>query len=373
MKIDFRAIANSQIRNLQAYQPGKPIAEVKREYGLKEDPIKLASNENALGPSKLALNAISPALAQIHLYPDGDCYQLKQSLAKAYSISAKQLTIGNGSEHVLELIVKSYLQPGSSAVYSQYAFIVVPLILKAYGINATVTPALNWGHDIDAMINAVDHTTKVLYLVNPNNPTGTYTNENDFVRLMQALPPHVLVVVDEAYKEYMLEQDYPDTLKYLDRYPNLIITRTFSKIYGLAGLRVGYAIASPDITDILHRARAPFSVNLLGAIAAEAALLDKEHVYKTLKMNDEGMKQIVAGLDELQLPYIPSVGNFVCIDVGDGNKVFEALCKKGVIVRPLLPYNMPQHIRVTIGTLKENKLFLNALYSVIKGSDATHF
>lgn len=364
MGLDFYALANKGVSQLTPYQPGKPIAELERDLGITSS-IKLASNENPLGTSPKALQAIRDALEQSHIYPDGACYELKQALAKYLSVDSKQLTIGNGSENILEIIAKAFLNEQSSAVVSQYAFLTIPLIVKSFGATLITAPAVNWGHDVDHLLKAIDATTRVIFLVNPNNPTGTYTNTADFTRFLNAVPPHVIVVLDEAYSEYITADDYPDAMQFLPHHPNLIISRTFSKVYGLAALRVGYAISSPELADILNRARLPFNVNMLAYQAAIAALADQEHVKKTVATNQQGMQQMLEGLNRLQLAYIPSVGNFVTIDVTDGPGVYQQLLLEGVIVRPLKAYDMPRHIRVTIGTAEENARFLIAIEKVM--------
>ncbi len=331
-KPDFRQLANKGIRTITPYQPGKPVEELERELGIKSS-IKLASNENPLGPSPKAMQAAQQALPNVHIYPDGGCYELKQALASHLTVDTSQLTIGNGSENVLELIAKAYLSSADNAVISQYAFLTIPLIIQSFGAEIKVAPAENWGHSVDNMLKAIDEKTRVLFLVNPNNPTGTYTNKQDFTKLMNSVPPHVIVVLDEAYSEFIQEADYPEALSYLAHHPNLIITRTFSKVYGLAGLRVGFAISSPEIADILNRARLPFNVNSAAAKAAQAALLDKEHLRKTIELNKRGKELLIAGLENMKLSYIPSLANFITVDVGDGPAIYQKLLHHGVIVR----------------------------------------
>jgi histidinol-phosphate aminotransferase len=277
------------------------------------------------------------------------------------SITPQQITLGNGSENVLELIVKAYLHKGDTAVISQYAFLTIPILIKSYGAIANVAPASNWGHDIPAMLKAIDAKTRIIFLVNPNNPTGTYTDKAAFELLLSSVPKHILIVVDEAYSEYISSADYPNAIDYLVAYPNLVITRTFSKVYGLAALRLGFAISSPVIADMLNRARLPFNVNSIAASAGSAAIKDQDHVKKTVALNAEGMKQMLQGLQVLGLDYIPSLGNFVTIHVGDAMDVYNRLLQEGVIVRPLNGYGMPQHIRVTIGTQAENARFLQTI------------
>ena len=364
MTIDFRALANSYVRDLTPYQPGKPLEELEREYGINSS-IKLASNENPLGASEQAILAAKHALSKTYFYPDGSCYALKKALSQFLKIPSNWMTIGNGSENILELAVKTYLTQHDTAVISQYAFLTIPIILQSHGVLIKIAPAKQFGHDMQAMINAIDKKTRVLFLVNPNNPTGTYTNQNEFHQLMESVPPHILVVVDEAYGEYINAPDYPDTLSYLARYPNLMITRTFSKAYGLAGLRLGYAISSPEIADMLNRARLPFNVNTIASTAAIAALEDQEHVKKANHINQNGMQYFQKAFDHLKLKYIPSVGNFITLNVGDAVFMYQQLLREGIIVRPLHAYHMPEFIRVTIGTEEQNERFLLTLNKLI--------
>lgn len=364
MKHDFRELANHSIRHLTPYQPGKPIEEVERELGITSS-IKLASNENPLGASEQVMQAATQALRQAHIYPDGGQYELKQALSAYLNLPPEQITVGNGSENILELIVKAYLHRDDSAVISEFAFLTIEILIRAAGANLKVASASQWGHNIDNMIKAIDDKTRIVFLVNPNNPTGTYTNKSDFEKLLASVPPHVVIVIDEAYSEYIDRQDYPQALSYLASYPNLIITRTFSKVYGLAALRLGYAISSPEIADILNRARLPFNVNSIVAKAGCAALQDQEHVVKSVSLNKKGMRQVEDGLKQQNMSYIPSIGNFITIDVGDGKTIYQKLLQEGVIVRPLHAYNMPRHIRVTIGTHEQNERFLTALKIVM--------
>lgn len=363
MDPDFRALANRYIAELTPYQPGKPIEEVERELGISA--IKLASNENPLGASPAAIAAAMNALKKTHFYPDGSCFELKVALAKFLKILPEQLTLGNGSENVLELIVKTYLDCNDTAVISKYAFLTIPLLIKSHGAKAIVVPAKNYGHDIEAMVAAIQDTTRIIFVVNPNNPTGTYTTDADLRFLLKAVPPHILIVIDEAYCEYIAAEDYPDTLALLSQHPNLIITRTFSKAYGLAAMRLGFAVSSPDIADMLNRARLPFNVNTIAEMTARAALLDQQHITRSVELNKLGMKQLKIGLDKLKMKYIPSLGNFITIDVErNAVEVYQQLLHQGVIVRPLGAYDMPTFIRVTIGTSEQNKLFLQALNRV---------
>ncbi len=363
--VDFRDLANSHIRKLTPYQPGKPIEELERELGI-TSAIKLASNENPLGPSPLAILAAQDHLLKSHFYPDGGCFELKKAIAQTFRVLPEQLTIGNGSENVLELIIKSYLTQQSEAIISQYAFLTIPLLIKSYDAELITIPAKNYGSDIKKMIAAVTLNTRIIFVVNPNNPTGTYTNLTELLLLLESIPPNVLVVLDEAYNEYIDLPDYPNSLELLAQYPNLIITRTFSKVYGLAALRLGYAISSPNIADILNRARLPFNVNSIAAHACAAALGDHEHVKRSVQLNKMGMQQLQDGLKKLKVDYIPSVGNFITIHVEkSGYEMYQLLLQQGVIVRPLTAYDLPNHIRVTIGTQEQNERFLNTFQQLI--------
>lgn len=364
MKPNFRTLANIGISQLTPYQPGKPIAELERELGISAS-IKMASNENPLGVSPKALAAMRLALEDSHIYPDGSGFELKQALSQIFGIEPNQITLGNGSENVLEIIGKAYLNEYSSAVISQYAFLTIPLIIQSFGATTLVAPAVNWGHNVDNILNAIQANTKMIFIVNPNNPTGTYTHQADLIKLLNAVPPHVLVVLDEAYNEFIDAEDYPSALSFLKTYPNLIISRTFSKAYGLAGARVGFSISSPEIADILNRARLPFNVNSLAMVGAIAALNDVEHIKNTVTLNKRGMLELQNGLKALNLAYIPSVGNFITVEVNDGLQVYQQLLHHGVIVRPLKAYDMPKHIRVTIGTSEHNSRFLTAIQAVM--------
>lgn len=364
-EVDFRLLANSYISNLIPYQPGKPIEAVERELGI-VSAIKLASNENPLGPSPAAMIAAQKFLLKSHIYPDGGCFELKQTLSQFLQVNPVQLTIGNGSENVLEIIVKSYLTQNSKAIISQYAFLTIPLLIKSYGADIVCVPAKNFGHDIHKMIAAVDNETRIIFIVNPNNPTGTYTTADELNLLLESVPANVLVVVDEAYNEYIDREDYPDTLQLLKKYSNLVITRTFSKAYGLAALRLGYAVSSPQIADILNRARLPFNVNSIAAFAGQAALGDQDHIEKSIALNKQGMKQLIASLKKSNINFIPSLGNFITINVvAKAADIYQKLLHQGVIVRPLDAYDMPTYIRVTVGTTEQNEKFLAALQQVM--------
>ncbi|WP_320838520.1 histidinol-phosphate transaminase [Zhongshania sp.] len=365
MSCDVFALANAGVRGLQPYQPGKPIEELQRELGL-SDVVKLASNENPLGPSPLALAAAQRALKQLHLYPDASGFELKKKLAAKLGVSEQQFTLGNGSNDVLDLIARTFLGPGCSAVFSQHAFIVYPIAVQAVGARAIVTPAKNWGHDLDAMAAAIEVDTRVVFIANPNNPTGNYLNRDELSAFLAKVPDHVMVVLDEAYIEFAGADDFPDGLDFLKTYSNIIVTRTFSKAYGLAGLRIGYGISSAETADLLNRVRAPFNVSVPALAAAVAVLDDDDYLQRSQQVNRDGMQQLCQGLDSLGLAYIPSLGNFVAIELaGDAMPVYQALLREGVIVRPVGVYQMPKHLRVSIGLEHENQRFLAALKKVL--------
>jgi histidinol-phosphate aminotransferase len=359
------------VRKLTPYQPGKPISELERELGL-SNIVKLASNENPLGPSPSALEAVRRGLEDLHLYPDGGGFALKAALAAKLGVAAAQITLGNGSNDALELVARAFLSPETAAVFSQHAFAVYALVTQAIGAKAQVAPAhdgirgLRYGHDLEAMAGLIDASTRLVFIANPNNPTGTYLRRDALRDFLAHIPEQVLAVVDEAYFEYVAEPDYPDALQWLADFPNLIVTRTFSKAYGLAGLRVGYAVASAEIADLLNRVRQPFNVNSLGLAAAVAALADSEHLRSGVELNRAGLKQLGEAFAARGLAFIPSVGNFITVDMGrPAVPVYDALLRLGVIVRPVGNYGLPEHLRVTVGTAEQNQIFLAALDRVL--------
>lgn len=363
----FLEFAARGVRALRPYEPGKPLSELEREYGVR-DAIKLASNENPLGPSPHALEAVRAVLAQMALYPDGNGFELKAALAARHGVGTDQITVGNGSNDVLEFTARVFLQPGREAVFSEHAFAVYPIVTQAVGAQAVVTPARNYGHDLAAMRERIGERTGVVFVANPNNPTGTWLTAAELRGFLNAVPEHVIVVVDEAYFEYVDEPEYPDTTQWVKDYPNLIVTRTFSKVFGLGGLRVGYSVSHPAVADLFNRVRQPFNVNAAAQAAAVAALADHGHVARSLAVNREGMRQVTAAFERMGLAYIPSVGNFVSVDVErPAADVYEALLRQGVIVRPVGGYGMPNHLRVTIGTQRENERFISALERALKG------
>ncbi len=355
-------LAPGYIRAIAPYQPGKPTSELARELGLEESGIvKLASNENPLGVSPKALAAMRSLLDGLARYPDGNGFELKQALSRRCGVGQDQIVLGNGSNDVLELAARAFLAPGLSAVYSQHAFAVYPLAVKAVGAQGIEVPARDYGHDLAAMAAAVRADTRIVFVANPNNPTGTFVAGAELEKFVAALPRDVLVVLDEAYTEYLRPDFRYDSIGWLKRHPNLVITRTFSKVYGLAGLRVGYALAAPGVADLMNRVRQPFNVNSLSLAAAAAALGDEAFIRDSYELNCRGMDQIVAGLGRLGLKHIPSYGNFVTFEVAGAGKVFQKLLRLGVIVRPIAAYGMPGHLRVSIGLESENARFLDAL------------
>ncbi len=355
-------LAPQYIRDIAPYQPGKPISEVARELGLDEASIvKLASNENPLGVSPKALDAMAKMLPQLALYPDGSGYELKAAIAKKFAVSHDAIVLGNGSNDILEFAARTFLTPGDTAVYSQHAFAVYPLAVKAVGGVGIEVPAKNFGHDLDAMVAAIRPNTKLMFVANPNNPTGTFIPAEVLRAALMRVPAHVLIVLDEAYTEFMSPELRVDSASWLTSLPNLIISRSFSKAYGLAGLRVGYGLAHTDVVAMMNRVRQPFNVNQMALTAATAALGDDEFLARSFDVNQRGMAQLLAGFQAAGLTHIPSFGNFVCVKVGDGAAVFQKLLKQGVIVRPVASYGMPTYLRISIGTERENALFLAAL------------
>lgn len=366
--MDLCDLAPGYIRAIAPYQPGKPISELARELGLEEAGIiKLASNENPLGVSPLARRAIDAAVGDLSRYPDGNGYDLKQALSRRHGVAQESIVLGNGSNDVLEMAARAFLAPGLEAVYSQHAFAVYPLAVQAAGAAGIEVPAKDYGHDLAAMLRAVTPKTRLVFIANPNNPTGTLVRPRELEDFISALPKEVLVVLDEAYNEYLPDELRSDSTGWLGRYPNLVVTRTFSKIYGLAGLRAGYAYAARGVADLMNRVRHPFNVNSIALAAATAALDDHEFTRRSFELNRAGMGQVTDGLKRLGLDYIPSFGNFVSFQVEDAAGVFRKLLEAGVIVRPIASYGMPQHLRVTIGLESENKRFLEVLGRVIAG------
>lgn len=359
------AIATPGVSKLKPYPPGKPIAELEREYGI-TDIIKLASNENPLGPSPKALAAMQTAMSDLALYPDGNGFDLKQAISSYADVPMDHITLGNGSSDILDFILRAVVNPQDEVIYSKYSFALYPILTQMVSGRGVETPAQGWGHDLQAMRQAITPRTKVIFIANPNNPTGTYLSASELEAFVGAVPRNVLVLIDEAYHEYVAKSDYATALPWVRRYPNLIVARTFSKAFGLAGLRVGYGIANPVITDLLNRVRPPFNVNSLALVAATAAMRDHTHIDKAVQLNAEGMRYIEKRCAELGLGFIPSVGNFICIDMGRvAMPVYEQLLRAGVIVRPVANYDMPNFIRVTVGLPEQNKRFMDSLAKIV--------
>jgi histidinol-phosphate aminotransferase len=356
----------SYVRAIAPYQPGKPISELAREMGLAEkNIIKLASNENPLGVSPKARAAIKKAIAGLGRYPDGNAFDLKAALARRYGVPADCIVVGNGSNDLLEMAAAVFLAPGRSAVYSQHCFAVYPLATQSRGARSIVVPARNYGHDLPAMLAAIAADTRLVFIANPNNPTGTFVPGAELESFVARVPREVAVVVDEAYAEYLPRGLRYDSVSWLGKYPNFILTRTFSKVYGLAGLRVGFGLMQAGVADLLNRVRQPFNVNSLALAAATAALGDGKFVAKSTRMNRSGMAVLERRFKRLGIEYIPSSANFITFRVPRAGEVYDRLLRRGVIVRPVAGYGMPEHLRVTIGTPKENERFLDALAAAL--------
>ena len=363
MLMDLCELSPSYVRSIAPYQPGKPISELAREFGLKEaNIVKLASNENPRGIGPRTRAAIEAAIAEVARYPDGNGYDLKLALSKRYGVDLASIVLGNGSNDVLELVSLAFLGPGRAAVLSEHAFAVYPLATQARGARAIVVRARDYGHDLEAMAKAIDDETYVAWIANPNNPTGTLCLPEALEAFLSRVPERVLVVLDEAYNEYLPPDLKSDSVKWLRRHPNLVVTRTFSKAYGLAGLRVGYALAQPSVADVMNRVRQPFNVNSVALAAAQAALDDMEFVARSFAENLQGLRQLEEGVRALGLEFIPSHANFITVRVGKAAEVYKRLLRRGVIVRPVGGgYGLPEHLRVTVGTAGENERFLGAL------------
>jgi len=364
MTCDLIGLANPGISSLQPYHPGKPIEELERELGIRNI-IKLASNENPAGTSPRVLEALA-RIKDYARYPDGNGFILKQALARYHGVQPDQITLGNGSNDILELVARAFVSNRHQIIFSQHSFAVYPLVAQVIGAEAVVTPARNWGYDLDAVVAAVTDRTRLIFIANPNNPTGTWFGRAEFERLLSRLPDHVILVMDEAYYEYAAEAGVPNAVEWVAEHPNLVVARTFSKVYGLAGLRVGYAVSHRDAADLMNRVRQPFNVNSAALLAAETALQDSEHLQQCLELNRTGMQQLIAGFDRMGIGYIPSLTNFICIDLEQpALPVYQKLLREGVIVRPVDNYGMPDHLRITVGLPEENELFLAALARVL--------
>jgi len=358
-------LANPQLHDLAVYEPGKPIEETARELGV--DPsiiIKLASNENPLGPSPRALPAMRAALEHAHLYPDGSGFYLRNAIATKLKVTPENVILGNGSNEVIEFLGHAFLNPGDDVITSQYAFIVYKLLATAFGVRTIETPSPDYQHDLDATLDAVTSKTRLIFIPNPNNPTGTLIPQRAIESFMLRVPDSIVVVFDEAYFEFL--DDPPETLRFVRDGRNVIVLRTFSKIHGLAGLRIGYAIASRDITEVLHKTRQPFNVNSIAQAGAIGALDDEAHLRETKRVIDEGRAYLQEQFTKMQIPFVPAVANFVMVNVGDGCAVFQKLLQRKIIVRPLKGYGLPEWVRISVGTMEENKKLIAAVREVIR-------
>jgi histidinol-phosphate aminotransferase len=358
------------VRAIAPYQGGKPIAEVAREFGLDEaDIIKLASNENPLGMPESARLAMQKAVADIGRYPDANGFDLKAAITAKYDVPAEWITLGNGSNDILELATHAFVQAGQAAMYAEYSFMVYALATQAVGARAIVVKAKDFGHDLEAMAAAISDDTRLIFIANPNNPTGSFIPAAELEVFLARVPAHIVVVLDEAYNEYLPSELQYESITWVRKYPNLLVSRTMSKAYGLAGLRIGFGIAQPAITDLLNRIRQPFNVNSLAQAAAVAALNDTAFLQRSAQLNRDGYQQLTQTFDELGLEYVPSFGNFVMVKVGAdeaaGARANLALLKQGIIVRPVANYGLPQWLRITIGLPNENAAFIDALKKLL--------
>jgi len=359
--------APQHIQKIAAYQGGKPITELAREMNLNvEDIVKLASNENPLGISPKADYAIQEAILDIARYPDGNSFALREAVSNKFSVAPEQIVFGNGSNDILELVARAYLSSDSEVIYSQHAFAVYPLVTQAMGAKGVVVPAKDFGHDLSAMLAAVTDKTSLIFIANPNNPTGTLLAKDALYAFLKQVPQHVLVVLDEAYDEYLPAEYKSQAIGWLKEFENLVISRTFSKAYGLAGLRIGFGLCHAQIADMMNRVRQPFNVNSIAQAAAVASLADDDFVERSYALNQAGMAQLKHGFDQLGLTYIPSFANFISVKVGDAAAINQKLLQRGVIVRPVANYEMPEYLRVSIGLFSENAKFLEVLTSIIK-------
>ncbi len=356
---------NSFVGDLIPYIPGKPVEELEREIGIR-DAVKIASNENPLGPSPLAVEAVKEAVSSLNRYPDGDAFYLKEKLSSKLGISPETLIFGNGSNDVIDIAARTFMKPGDEAIFGEYAFIVYPIVTQAVGAKAVISPMPDYTHDLRDMYSRITEKTKIIFIANPNNPTGTMVKRGEFEWFLDKVPEDILVLMDEAYFEYVDDQDYPNSLEYQNTGKSILTVRTFSKIYGLAGLRLGYGIASKEIISNMQRVRQPFNSNSLSQVGAIAALDDKEHIEKTKEVNSEGLTYVTRELKKLDITYAPSYTNFVLIDIGDDPMpVYNSLLREGVIVRPVMGYGLKTHLRVTIGTAEENDKFISGIKKVL--------
>ncbi len=363
--------AHEHVLKLVAYEPGKPVEELAREMGLQpSDIVKLASNENPLGPSPKALAAMHEALERSHFYPDGGGWALRTAIGEKLGLARENVVLGNGSNEIIEFAGHAFLRHGDEVVTARHAFAVYALMAQLFGAKTVEVPDPNYTHDLDAMLAAITRRTRQLFIANPNNPTGTVVTQEQIDRFMDAVPPHVLVVFDEAYYEFL--DNPPDVIKYVREGRNVVVMRTFSKIQGLANLRIGYGLAPAKIADVLQKTRQPFNANGIAQAGALAGLFDEEHMRKTRELTHEGRAYLQGEFDAMGLEYIPSVANFVLVKVGDGDEVFQALLRKGVIVRAMRSYKLPEWLRISIGTMEQNRRFIDELRQLDAAGQVVH-
>ncbi len=359
--MDLKKIVNKGINDLSPYEPGKPIEDLERELGIK-NAVKLASNENPVGPSPKVLQSIENILKNTHRYPDGNATKLKEVIGKKFSVKPNQVTIGNGSNDIIEFIARSFLGTDDSAIYSEHAFAVYPLVVKAVGAEGIEVPAKNFSHDLDAMLDSIKSNTKIIFIANPNNPTGSFIGRSEILKFLDKVPENIIVLLDQAYFDYSSFEDSDVDFDILNNYPNLVMSRSFSKAYGLAGFRIGYSVSSEDVANYLNRVRQPFNANSLALFAAEQAIEDEEFMNKCLQLNLEQKKVLYKGLESLGFHCLPSKGNFISFDCKeDSTGLFNRLLSQGVIVRTLGVYKMPNFLRVSVGLPEENFIFLEKL------------
>lgn len=358
--------AHPWLEGLVSYDPGKPIEETARELGLDpSDIIKLASNENPLGPSPKAVEAMQAAAEGVNIYPDGGGYRLRTAIAEKFGLERENIILGNGSNEIIELIGHGFLDPGDNVIAAEHAFVVYKLMATLFGAETIEIPDPGFVHDLDAMADAINPKTKKIFIANPNNPTGTLVGQDAIERFMDRVPEHVMVIFDEAYYEFLNEP--PDTMHYVKEGRNVVIMRTFSKIQGLAGLRIGYGITTPAIAEVLQKCRQPFNTNAIAQAGAIAGLADDEHQQRTRDLNDEGLEYLQGAFEEMGLEYVPSYANFVLVKVGDGDAVFDAMLKKGVIIRAMRGYKLPEWVRISVGTMPQNERCIATLKEVLAG------
>ena len=364
--MSIQQFSNQFVCDLVAYEPGKPIEETARELGL--DPatiVKLASNENPLGPAPAAKVAMQNEIDQVHIYPDGGGFKLRSALAEKHGLGLENVVLGNGSNEIIELLCHCFLNPKAELIAAEHAFVVYKLMATLFGAKYVEVADPDFIHDVDGMADAITADTRLVFIANPNNPTGTLVGQEALDRFMDRLPEHVVAVFDEAYYEFL--DDAPDTLKYIAEGRNVCVLRTFSKAYGLAGLRIGYGLASPEVAAILQKARQPFNANAMAQAAALAAMADTEHVAKTLETNNTGLRFYEKAFAERGLQFVPSVANFILVKVGDGDDLFQKMLEKGVIIRAMRGYKLPEWVRISIGTQSENERCMEVLDEVLNG------